>query len=130
MMPRARLWVLSGIALIVTILAACSSGEGTSPPTATSSGTVRTLSPSSAASGSAPPAAGSHPAAAWPTYNRTPDRAGVARGDSPAGALSVAWHAQLDGAVYGQPLIIGSLVVAATENDSVYALDSATGKVV
>ena len=35
----------------------------------------------------------------------------------------------LDGAVYGQPLLVGNLVIAATENDSVYGLDQATGKV-
>src|SRR5262249_58254277 len=35
----------------------------------------------------------------------------------------------LDGAVYGQPLIIGGLVSAATVGDSVYGLDRATGQV-
>jgi outer membrane protein assembly factor BamB len=62
-------------------------------------------------------------------YNRTPDRAGSATGVPAPSALSVAWRARLDGAVYGQPLLIGNLVVVATENDSVYALDSATGGV-
>jgi outer membrane protein assembly factor BamB len=46
-----------------------------------------------------------------------------------AGRLSVAWRASLDGAVYGQPLLVGKLVIAATENDSVYGLDSSTGRV-
>jgi polyvinyl alcohol dehydrogenase (cytochrome) len=41
----------------------------------------------------------------------------------------VAWRARLDGAVYGQPLLVGNLVIAATEDDSVYALDQATGRV-
>jgi polyvinyl alcohol dehydrogenase (cytochrome) len=63
-------------------------------------------------------------------YNRTLSRAGVASGVSPVGPLRVAWHATLDGAVYGQPLLIGNLVVAATENDSVYGLNNATGAVV
>ncbi|HVT69794.1 MAG TPA: PQQ-binding-like beta-propeller repeat protein, partial [Trebonia sp.] len=36
----------------------------------------------------------------------------------------------LDGAVYGQPLVVGGDVLAATENDSVYAIDRATGKTV
>ena len=35
----------------------------------------------------------------------------------------------LDGAVYGQPLLVGNLVIAATENDSIYGLDQATGTV-
>jgi polyvinyl alcohol dehydrogenase (cytochrome) len=74
-------------------------------------------------------AGAAHPAAAWPMYNRTPDRAGVATGVPAPSTPRVAWRASLDGAVYGQPLLIGSLVVVATENDSVYALDSATGNV-
>ena len=36
----------------------------------------------------------------------------------------------LDGAVYGQPLVVGGDVIAATENDSVYAISRATGKTV
>ncbi len=41
----------------------------------------------------------------------------------------MAWSRRLDGAVYGQPLIIGGTVIAATENDTVYALQRATGRV-
>ena len=47
-----------------------------------------------------------------------------------ATALSTAWTAQLDGAVYGQPLVIGHEVIAATENDSVYALNRSTGQTI
>ena len=43
--------------------------------------------------------------------------------------LGVAWRARLDGAVYGQPLLVGDLVIAATEHDSVYALRRTTGEV-
>jgi outer membrane protein assembly factor BamB len=32
--------------------------------------------------------------------------------------------------VYGQPLVVGNTVIAATENDTVYALDRSTGRVV
>lgn len=46
-----------------------------------------------------------------------------------AGRLSIAWQQHLDGAVYGQPLAVGGLVIAVTENDSVYGLDRATGRV-
>jgi polyvinyl alcohol dehydrogenase (cytochrome) len=62
-------------------------------------------------------------------YGRDPARTGVAAGVAAAGPLSVAWRAHLDGAVYGQPLLVGSLVIAATENDSVYGLDISTGRV-
>jgi outer membrane protein assembly factor BamB len=41
----------------------------------------------------------------------------------------MAWTRRLDGAVYGQPLVLGNLVIAATEGDTVYGLDRATGQV-
>ena len=65
----------------------------------------------------------------WTTYNRDNARDGVAVGLQAPGALSVAWRARLDGAVYGQPLVLGNLILAATENDTVYGLDAAAGKV-
>jgi outer membrane protein assembly factor BamB len=88
--------------------------------------------------GSAPPArtltlapgGGEHPGAAWPTYGRDFARTGVAAGVAAAGPLRVSWRAHLDGAVYGQPLLVGTLVIAATENDSIYALDASTGQVI
>lgn len=70
------------------------------------------------------------PAAAWGTFDQNAARTGEATGVNPAGTLSVAWKARLDGAVYGQPLVIGTMVVAATENDSVYALNERTGAVI
>jgi outer membrane protein assembly factor BamB len=65
----------------------------------------------------------------WTTYHHDNARSGVAAGLAPLGTLSRAWSAALDGAVYGQPLVIGDRVFAATENDTVYALDAATGAV-
>src|SRR3569833_28970 len=65
----------------------------------------------------------------WTTYHHDNARTGLAAGLAPLGALSRDWSATLDGAVYGQPLVIGDRVFAATENDSVYALDAATGAV-
>src|SRR5579875_3174744 len=65
----------------------------------------------------------------WPMYHLNPERTGDAPGLPPAGPLRIAWRASLDGAVYGQPLVIGSTVIAATENDSVYGLSRATGRV-
>ena len=63
-------------------------------------------------------------------YDRNTRRTGIAGGLPAVGELSVAWRDRLDGAVYGQPLIIGSYVVVATENDTIYALNDATGAVV
>lgn len=96
-------------------------------------GCSSTSTPSSPASSPAPPAAtgSGEPSAStnWPTYHQNAQRTGVAAGLPPAGRLSLAWSAPLDGEVAGQPLVIGSTVVAATGADTVYALDRSTGKV-
>ncbi|MBV9486778.1 MAG: PQQ-binding-like beta-propeller repeat protein, partial [Frankiaceae bacterium] len=76
----------------------------------------------------------SHPAAnvtglsTWPTYHRTADRAGFAKSRFHA-PLRATWSAALDGAVYGEPLVVHGWVIAATERDSVYQLDPGTGQV-
>jgi outer membrane protein assembly factor BamB len=117
--------VLGGTALTaaVCVVAACTSGV----TTGAAGGPALSQSPVPAMTlGSAP---GAHPAAAWPEFNENPGRTGVAAGLPLAGQLSPRWMTQLDGAVYGQPLVVGGMVIAATENDSVYALDQGTGKV-
>lgn len=40
------------------------------------------------------------------------------------------WDHALDAGVYGQPLVYGGTVYVATENDSIYALTTRTGKVI
>jgi outer membrane protein assembly factor BamB len=104
---------------VLAAAAACSGpGDGTSSGSAPPS---RTLTPGQDS--------GAHPEAAWPTYGRDFARSGVAADAARPGPLTVSWRAHLDGAVYGQPLLVDTLVIAATENDSLYALDQATGKV-
>jgi outer membrane protein assembly factor BamB len=118
--------VLAASVLAVTAGCSGSAGNGTGGD-GTSSGpapSTRTLSPA--------PSGEAQPAAAWPTFGRDFARSGVAAGVAPAGgsgSLQVGWRVHLDGAVYGQPLLVGSMVIAATENDSLYALDQVTGKV-
>jgi outer membrane protein assembly factor BamB len=68
------------------------------------------------------------PVADWTTYHGDAGRTGY-RPTGPTGTPALAWHADLDGAVYGQPLVVGGQVLAATENDSIYGLELATGKV-
>jgi outer membrane protein assembly factor BamB len=64
----------------------------------------------------------------WPTYHRTASRSGYApRG--PSGALQPGWRATLDGPVYGEPLVVGGTLVAATEHNYVYGLRARTGAV-
>jgi polyvinyl alcohol dehydrogenase (cytochrome) len=124
MMMGARRAALFGVVLAASAVTACTSAG--SP----ASGGSTPASPSSSPVSSAGPAAAvAHPAAAWPTFNRTLSRGGVAPGVRPTGKLAIAWRARLDGAVYGQPLVVGGLVIAATEHDSVYALRTSTGQV-
>jgi polyvinyl alcohol dehydrogenase (cytochrome) len=65
----------------------------------------------------------------WLQYHGNGARTGSVAGMPAAGPLSIAWSASLGGAVYGQPLVIGGTVVAATETDEIYGLDLATGAV-
>ena len=64
----------------------------------------------------------------WTTYHHDNARTGVGAVE-PLGTLAPAWHAALDGMVFGQPLVVGDTVLAATENDTVYALKADTGAV-
>jgi len=119
---KARLAAAALTGGVLAAAAGCSGGSGGGGTPAGSAPAARTLTP--AAGG------GAHPAAAWPTYGRDAARSGVAAGVAAPGPLTVSWRVRLDGAVYGQPLLVGNLVIAATENDSVYGLDQATGRVV
>jgi polyvinyl alcohol dehydrogenase (cytochrome) len=65
----------------------------------------------------------------WPTYHRDNARTGLAPNLPPPASPAVGWRANLDGAVYGQPLVVGNRVLVATENDTLYALDAGTGAV-
>jgi polyvinyl alcohol dehydrogenase (cytochrome) len=109
--------------------AACAVGActGTAVPTGSAQGGTVTVPAEQtiSATGGFGPA----PAAAWPTYGQNAGRTGVAPGLATAGVLHRKWAASLDGAVYAQPLVVGDDVIAATENDTVYALNAATGRV-
>src|SRR5437660_1699067 len=51
----------------------------------------------------------------WPTYHGNAARTGAVAGLPRAGVLHIRWSRRLGAAVYGQPLIIGGTVIAATE---------------
>ncbi len=109
-----RRWTLLLLSLIVVV--ACGGGRTQGAPSA------------------APPRACAAPAGAlgpsvddWTTYHRSGDRDGVDVGSPSAGALSRRWQVALDGAVFAQPLVYRGLVVTATEHNTVYALDAASG---
>ena len=62
-------------------------------------------------------------------FGGRPDRRGAtASGPSPAG-LHKAWTSEeLDGDIYGEPLVVAGRVLVVTEGDSVYAIDATSGK--
>src|SRR5260370_140140 len=60
---------------------------------------------------------------------RAPDHLTGCNGPGRVGGRRVGWGVSLGGVVYGEPLLVGTMVLAATENDSIYALDQSTGKV-
>ena len=119
---------LAALAAVVVLAACGGSGGGPGTPTAAPSASAASSGPAGAASASA--SASVAPATAdWPTYHANAGRTGAVAGLPAAGPLSVAWTRQLGGAVYGQPLIIGGTVVAATESNQVYGLSRTTGQV-
>jgi outer membrane protein assembly factor BamB len=66
------------------------------------------------------------------TYDYDNSRSGHDPADIALKALSArpAWNdGSLDGAVFGEPLVYGSAVYVATENDTLYAIAAATGHV-
>jgi len=113
-MRQRVVWALAGA--VVIVLVAC----GGSQP---------------ARSAAAPPGTGAKAsdsasvgrAAEWPTYHGLPTRTGVATGGPALGRVHPQWTAGVDGAVYAEPLVAAGKVIVATENDSVYAFDAASG---
>jgi outer membrane protein assembly factor BamB len=95
-----------------------------------SSGSTPVASRSPAASLS--PAITPSPAlsADWPQYHRDAARSGEGPSAPALSSPTAAWTARLDGDVYASPLIVAGHVLAATENNTVYALDLFTGSVV
>jgi outer membrane protein assembly factor BamB len=65
----------------------------------------------------------------WTTYHRDAARMGYVAGMPAPNRLTRAWQTSLDGAVYAQPLVIGDSVIAATEQDTLYALERQTGHI-
>ena len=110
---------MRGAALLGLALALVQTGCGGASPIPT---------PSPRASALASPSPGL--AADWPQYHRNSARTGLGPATPALTSPSVAWTAQLDGDVYASPLIVAGHVIAATENNTVYALDLFSGSVV
>src|SRR5215472_8533781 len=112
---------LAAVAALL-VLSAC--GDPPAHPTTVSAPSPR----APVACAAAPDVAARPPGPAdWPVYHRTPDRHGVDPTPLTARAPVPLWGIRLDGSVFAQPLVARGLVIEATEHDSVYAFDAATG---
>jgi hypothetical protein len=65
----------------------------------------------------------------WHGYHYDAAHSGYNPHTPAAGALSRAWAARLDGVVQASPLVARGVVIAATENNTVYGLSASTGRV-
>ncbi len=87
---------------------------------------IAPAAPASAAAEEPPPV----PAGSWTVYHGDPAGSGNARAVRSVNLGARAWTSpNLDGQIYGQPLVLGHLVYVATENNTVYALSAATGAI-
>jgi outer membrane protein assembly factor BamB len=69
-------------------------------------------------------------AADWPTFHGDNTRQGDDSSDPGLSSPTSAWTSpELDGQIYAQPVIQGSQVIVATENNTVYSLNAATGAI-
>jgi outer membrane protein assembly factor BamB len=109
--------------LSCVLAAACSSASpAVSRPTSQELQSAETTS----SPASSPRAAG--PFTPWSTYHRTASRTGHTT-HAPGTPLKPAWAKNLGAAVYGEPLVVGSTLVVATEGDQVFGLSARTGRI-
>jgi outer membrane protein assembly factor BamB len=66
----------------------------------------------------------------WTTYHGNAEASGVQATPTKLRALRRAWSSPtLDGQLYGEPLVANGRVIAATENNTVYAMSARTGRI-
>jgi len=120
---RRRFW----FAIATLIWAACAGAPVTGTGAAPTPPVALAIQPPGIASISPAPAAQSAGGSDWTVYHQDPTHRGIGPSTPNLGAAQVIWTASLDGEVYGEPLAIGQTVLVVTENDTVYALDAASG---
>ncbi len=119
---RDKQYFYTGMVGVLLVLSGCSNSlSGSSRPAQV---TPLALTPSPTTTKSV-----SQSSIDWTTYHRDNTRAGYIANMPDPQRLTQAWNAHLDGAVYGEPLVVGGHVLVATENDTVYSLDTHTGQV-
>lgn len=114
---RAAMIAVAAAAVILAAAQPAAAAAPLSPRRSPSLGAARHASTSSSAT--------------WTTYHHDALRSGYDPQQPAFNGVKLGWPgpATVDGAVYAEPLISGNTVVIATENNSVYGLDVATGSV-
>lgn len=107
-----------GAVLFLVLLAGCDSASSQAVPTPTQA-------PVPTATATADPVVSG---ADWTTYHQNNARTGSVASIPDPKQLAQAWNIKLDGAVYAEPLVVGTHVIVATEGDTLYALDRQTGQ--
>ncbi|MGA2522445.1 MAG: PQQ-binding-like beta-propeller repeat protein [Acidimicrobiales bacterium] len=119
---------------LVLVGGACggTSPQASGPTTSASSTTANASSTTGAPTAGAPTTTAPASTPAWLTYGGNFSRTSVDTSGPPFNrSVAAAWTSpDLDGAVYGEPLIDDGQVFVATENDTVYALSATNGTVV
>lgn len=123
---------------VATTLAA----TGTTAPTSTTPTATQTTAPApsvaagtnipatTTTSNTTAPAASSPPGSGdWTTYHRDNARTGYIPGAKDPAGMAKKWSVPVDGAVYAEPLVVDSHVLVATEANTLYSLNSASGQV-
>ena len=112
------------IPLSCVLAAACSSA---SPADSRSTSMVHQRQVEATRTPSAAPRGAGH-FTPWSTYHRTAARSGHTA-HAPGTPLKRAWAKNLGAAVYGEPLVVGSTLIVATEGNKVFGLNARTGHV-
>jgi outer membrane protein assembly factor BamB len=116
------------VSVVLAGLAACAGGSRPAGLPASPSTRSSATTSAPADSGSSTPAQSAPGAATWTTFGHDNGRHGVDPGVTVIRSVRRRWRStSLDGAVYGQPLVVGTVAVVATEADSVYAFALANG---
>ncbi|HEX4258454.1 MAG TPA: PQQ-binding-like beta-propeller repeat protein [Streptosporangiaceae bacterium] len=126
---RPRRWLAAVATMVLPVVAACTSGGTQAHSSASPAAPATQASPATSVPSASPAPTATGTQADWLTYDRTAGRGGLSVTTPAPGHVRKAWTARVDGAVYAQPLIAGPTVIIATENDTVYALNAATGAV-
>jgi outer membrane protein assembly factor BamB len=117
------------VAIVFLVLAAAVLAYIAIPPGTSVQTTSTSSGPSTSSTGiGCVPESGST-ASEWTTYHGDNSRSGYA--SFPATCAKADWMSKvLDGEVYAEPLVYDGMVFVATENDSLYAINSSTGAIV